>query len=240
MLGKREAAIAAFRAASVLDASFEVPKEAGSRGSDYARQAKQDTEDIGSLQLSLVVPEHVGAGAPFKVTAYLDEAHLSVVSQITLTATESVEERSAFSAAPPSETITLDVPTGFAPAGSTLTLRVDALDPNRNRLASTQARVFVPGHANTLGSELVVDPSTTESPSNAPRDDASTRSDAAPYPDHSAGDTARRSSSFFGSTWFYILGGAILAGAGVAAYVALRPAAPVEVGPVGVQVRQRN
>jgi hypothetical protein len=84
--GKKDQAIAAFRAASILDATFAVPSEAGRKGPAYAAQAKKDTAKIGGIRLSLKAPKEASSGKAFTVTAELDSAHIPIVAKIGLVA----------------------------------------------------------------------------------------------------------------------------------------------------------
>lgn len=217
--GKKDQAIAAFRAASILDATFAVPTEAGPKGPAYAAQAKKDTAKIGSISLSIKAPKETVSGKPFSVTAQLDAAHIPIVAKIGLTARDGTSGKESVAEAKPNETVELDVPAEMTMPNASLLVRVDALDKNGNRLASAEERVRVP-EGSGAGAAVVASSS-------------SSSSSAASSP---AGDPGvRKGGGFWSSPWPYVIGGVALAGAGTAVYFGTRPSEQVSVGQVGVR-----
>ena len=107
--GKKDQAVAAFRAASILDSTFAVPTEAGPKGPAYAAQAKKDTAKIGSIQLSIKAPKEATSGKPFTVTASLDSAHIPIVAKIGLVARDGTSGKEVVAEAKPGESVELEV-----------------------------------------------------------------------------------------------------------------------------------
>ena len=222
-LGKRDQAIAAFRAASILDSTFAVPSEAGPKGPAYAAQAKKDTAKIGSIQLSLKAPKEVTSGKSFTVTASLDGAHIPIVAKLGLVARDGTSGKEATTEAKPSESAELEVPAEVTMPSASILVRVDALDSHGNRLASVEERVRVPegGIAAAGGGG-----------SNAKSEPSSSGSSAA-----SADTGVRKGGGFWSSPWPYVIGGVALAGAGTAVYFGTRPSDQVAVGAPAVRAK---
>ncbi|MBX3188364.1 MAG: hypothetical protein KF819_15205 [Labilithrix sp.] len=215
-VGKKDQAIAAFRAAAILDAGFTVPSEAGPKGPVYAAQAKRDTARIGSIQLSIKAPREASSGKAFKVIASLDAAHIPIVTRISLVARDGTSAKEATAEAKPDETVELEVPSDVTLPNASLIVRVDALDRQNNRLASAEERVRVgDGPAASAAAPIV---SVGGAPPSADAD-------------------VRKGGGFWSSPWPYVIGGLALAGAGTAVYFGTRPPADVSVGQVGVRAR---
>jgi hypothetical protein len=223
-LGKRDQAIAAFRAASILDSTFAVPSEAGPKGPAYAAQAKKDTAKIGSIQLSIKAPKEVTSGKSFTVTASLDSAHIPIVAKLGLVARDGTSGKEATAEAKPAESAELEVPSEVTMPSASILVRVDALDSHGNRLASVEERVRVPegGVAAAGGGGS----------SNAKSEPSSSSSSAA-----SADTGVRKGGGFWSSPWPYVIGGVALAGAGTAVYFGTRPSDQVAVGAPAVRAK---
>ncbi len=222
-LGKRDQAIAAFRAASILDATFAVPSEAGPKGPAYAAQAKKDTAKIGSIQLTLKAPKEVTSGKPFTVTASLDGAHIPIVAKLGLIARDGTSGKEATADAKPSESAELEVPSEVTMPSASILVRVDALDSHGNRLATVEERVRVPeGGVAAAGGG---------GGSNAKAEPSSSGSAA------SADTGVRKGGGFWSSPWPYVIGGVALAGAGTAVYFGTRASDQVAVGAPAVRAK---
>ncbi len=211
-LGKKDAAIAAFRAASVLDATFTLPPEAGTKAVALAEKAKRDTAKIGSIALGARVPKDASPGKPITITATLDKAHLSVVAKIGVVAKDGTTGKQITLDAKPAEELDFEIGPDLVLPGANLAIRIDALDAHQNRLASVEERIRIP--------DAVKPDPVAVNPPPVP---------TAPDP------TLRRGGSFWSSPWPYVIGGMALAGAGAAAYFGTRPPPVVSVGPVGVR-----
>jgi hypothetical protein len=221
-LGKKKAAVAAFRAASILDAEFEVPKEAGKKGAALAEQARRDMAKIGSLQISIEAPKEAEAGKPFTVRAQIDAAHVPILTKVGLVVRDGTNGKESTQEAPPEETVEFEVSGNVVLPSASLFVRVDALDAQDNRLGSAESRVIVPDEPAAVAS----------GGSAAPR-----WVSAGPPAKDERRDTKARGGSFWSSPWPYLIGSVALAGAGAAVYFGTRPPADVSVGAVGVQTR---
>ncbi|MBS2020304.1 MAG: tetratricopeptide repeat protein [Deltaproteobacteria bacterium] len=224
-LGKREQAVAAFRAASILDATFAVPSEAGPKGPAYAAQAKKDTAKIGSIQLAVKGPKEVPSGKSFSVTAMLDSAHIPIVTKVALLARDGTSAKEATADARPQEQMELEVPSDVTMPNASILIRVDALDSHGNRLASVEERVRVHDSGGAVAAVV------------APPAGGAASGGLASAPSPSGDTSLRKGGSFWSSPWPYVIGGIALAGAGTAVYFGTRPADEVAVGQVGVRTR---
>lgn len=227
---KKQQAIAAFRAAAILDADFVVPPQAGARGAAYAARARKDTAKIGSIKLKVEAPKETPAGKPFKVRAELDAAHVAIIAKITLVAKDGTSGKEATLDAEPKESVDLDVPSDVTLPNASILVRVAAVDSHDNRLASTEERVKVPEAAPIVAAVPVPEP-TGKSASSPPK--ASPLVGFTPPPD----SDRRRGGGFWSSPWPYVIGGVALAGAGAAVYFGTRPSDDVSVGQVGIRTR---
>jgi hypothetical protein len=221
-LGRKDSAVAAFRAASILDSTFTVPSEAGRKGASLAEKAKRDTAKIGSIQLAVEVPKDAQPGKPFKITATLDKAHLPIVNRIGVLAKDGTTGKEVSLDAKPEESMELEIGSEVTLPGASILVHVDALDKNQNRLASAEERVHVPDKEDKPAAVAA-----------GPRDSSSSVSFGNKP---TGGDPGvRRGGNFWSSPWPYVIGGIALAGAGAAVFFGTRPVENVSVGPVGVR-----
>lgn len=210
-LNKKDQALAAFRAASILDATFTVPAEAQSRGIQLAEKAKKDTAKIGSIQLAVQVPKETASGKSFKVTATLDRGHLTIVNKIGVIAKDGTTGKEISLDAKPDESVEFEIGSDITLPGASILVHVDALDSHQNRLASAEERVRVPDNGSATAS-------TGSSGS------SSSSSYLTPTRPQAAGDqNLRKGGGFWSSPWPYVIGGLALAGVGTAAYFGTRP-----------------
>lgn len=211
--GKDDQAIAAFRAAAILDEGFTVPSEAGPKGPKLADKARKDTAKIGSLEITLEAPDETPAGKPFTVTVTVDEAHLPIIDKLGLVTKDGTSGKQETLEAKPEASLELEVPGTIALPDASLVVRLDALDKHGNRLASAEQRVRVPGESHAVAAAA-----DTKKPS-------------------SSDEGARTGGGFWSSPWPYLIGGVALAGAGAAVYFGTRPPEDVSLGQIGVQAR---
>lgn len=224
-LGKKDSAVAAFRAASILDSSFTVPSEAGRKGAALAEKAKRDTAKIGSIQLAVQVPKEAQAGKPFTITATLDKAHLPIVSKIGVLAKDGTTGKEVTLDAKPEESVELEIGSDVTLPGASILVHVDALDKNQNRLASAEERVRVP------------DKEDNPVAAGGTKDSSSSVSTAFGNKPSGGDPGVRRGGAFWSSPWPYVIGGIALAGVGTAVFFGTRPVENVSVGPVGVRAQ---
>lgn len=221
---KKDQAIAAYRAASILDSSFSVPAEAGPKGHRFADQAKKDTQKIGTIQLSIAVPKEAPPGKSFKITASLDKAHVPIVSRIGLLAKDGTTGKETTLEAKTEENVDFEIPGDIVLPNGSILVRVDALDSHANRLASAEERVKIPEGEKPAA--VVTGPSNS-GPSNT--GSSTTYRDGDP--------NVRKGGTFWSTPWPYVIGSVALAGAGAAVYFGTRPPDDVSVGQVGVRER---
>lgn len=220
---KKDGALAAFRAAAILDSDFTVPPEAGALGASLAARAKEDTSHLGAIAVSLAVPKGAPADLPLKVEGSLSEPHVKIVKQLALTATEVTAGRSHRSTEPPAGTARFEIPAELAVKDGRVVLRLDALDARGNRLASIEEQVRIDSGA--------VEPAPLASPS--PRQKAP-KAATAPLPKEHPPPKGR---SLWASPWTYVVGGAVLVGASAAVYLGTRPPDQVSIGAIDVRPR---
>lgn len=216
-LGKKDQAVAAFRAAAILDASFSVPTEAGSKGPALAERAKHDTAKIGGIKLAMKVPKETAASKAFHVTAQLDAAHLPIVSKLWLVARDGTSGKEVTVELEPEQEVDFTVSADVTLPSASVLVRVEALDKSANRLASVEEHVKVLDAAPTPAAA-----GTTAAPAGVHR---------------SSDENLRKGGSFWSSPWPYVIGGIALAGAGAAVYFGTRPSEEVSVGQIGVRTR---
>ncbi len=213
VLGRKDQSINAFRAAAVLDSEFAVPAEAGKKAAQYAAQAKKDVAKIGALSFAAQFPDKVESQTPFKVKVQLDAAHVGVVKGIVITAKDGSGGKDYSKREAPKETLELEVPSSIAIAGSTVAVRVDAIDGRNNRLASADGRVQVIGEA-APAAALAEVPKKADTP-----------------------PPKRGGGSIWSSPWPYVVGGLVLVGTGAAVYFQTRPTETVTLGQPGVDAK---
>lgn len=221
VLGKRDSAVAAFRAASILDADFTVPSEAGSKGAALAERAKRDTAKIGSIQLAVQAPREVQPGKSFTITATLDKGHLPIVSRIGVVAKDGTTGKEVSLDAKPDEAVEFEIDSDVTLPGASILVHVDALDGHDNRLASAEERVRVP--------EKDTDKGAVAGRTGSKEGGGASEKPAGGDPD------VRKGGAFWSSPWPYVIGGIALVGAGTAVFFGTRPSPNVSVGQVGVR-----
>ncbi len=209
LLGRKEQSLAAFRAAAVIDNAFETPPEAGAKGEQLALGAKKDMAGVGTLVVGISSPAQVKGGQPFSVRAKIDDSHSRIITRVALLARDGSSGKELYLISPPATVVDFEIPGSSVLPGSTLVLRVDAVDSHDNRLASAESRVEVAG-----APVVVVLP---KKPTHEP--------------------ARKKEGSFFSSPWPYVLGGALLAGAGATIFMLTRPTDDVTIGTVGVRTR---
>ncbi len=225
--GKKDQAVAAFRAASILDAAFTVPPEAGPKGAGLAERAKRDTAKIGTIQLAVQVPKEAAAGKPFKITATVDKAHVPIVARIGVVAKDGTSGKETTLEAKTDESVDIEIPGEIALPNASIVVRVDALDAHANRLASAEDRVRIPDSAGAPAAVAA-----------APAGGGNATGAGTVATTYRAGDAdVRKGGTFWSTPWPYVIGSVALAGAGAAVYFGTRPPDDVTVGQVGVRTR---
>lgn len=197
--GKKEAALNAFRVAAVIDPGFQLPAESGPVAKKlYEEARKQAQKQGGKLEVTVEAPEKVDAQKPFTVTAKLPEAFAPVVDKIGIEVRDTATQKAGWKAdQAATATMTFDVPGKHVPGGTTLIVRVSALDASGNRWAMADAKVRV-----KEGKSEVVAATTDVPPEKDERDKPAKK-------------------GFFSGPWPYVVVGAIVA-VGIVGYAATR------------------
>lgn len=212
LLGKKEAAQNAFRAAAVLDPSFVVPSEAGQKANQIATLAKKDVAKFGGISLSMSAPATAPVGKPITVGADLDHSHLTIVKRLAVVAREGTSGKEWKHEEPTAEHVDFTIPGDLVIPDASILVRVDALDSYNNRIATQSSRVKAAGDGDT---KAVAGPVAHDKPKSP--------------------DKPKESKSFWSTPWPYVIGGAVLAGAGTAAYFQFRPTDNVTISTVAVR-----
>lgn len=211
--GKKAQAIAAFRAAAILDPNFAVPPEAGPTGGTLAARARKDTAKIGAIELTLSAPKRAPIGKPFSVLVQLDSAHIPIVAKLAVVARDGTSGKETRLEAPPGTNTEIEIPSNLTLPGANLSLRADALDAHDNRLASAEEHVRIGDAAEPVAAATPASPAKAKA------------------------EAPSRSSGFWSTPWPYVIGGVALASVGTAVYFGTRPPDQVSVGAVDVGPR---
>ena len=142
-LGKKELARAAFRQAALIDRHFKTPPEAGKRATAIAALARRDEAKLGSIVLNATIPQSVPAGESFSIDATLDPKHAAVTAKVGASARDPLSGKHWETTDVSAPSVHFEIPASVTLPGATLIVRIDALDPHDNRLASREQRVQV-------------------------------------------------------------------------------------------------
>ncbi len=244
--GKKELARAAFRQAALIDRHFKTPPEGGKRAATIAALARRDEAKLGSIVHNATFPVSVPAAEAFGIDATLDAKHAAVTAKVGVDARDPVSGRHWSTVEVAGAKVHFEVPANIASSGAVLVVRVDALDPHENRLASRARRgsrvETEPAPAEPLARTALappltppplVPPSLVPPPAAAPNPLAFNGEVAPPKPAKEGG----KHGGVFSSPWFYIIGGVILAAGGAFAFYELRPSDDVSLGGARVVTR---
>jgi hypothetical protein len=228
VLGKKIGALSAFKAAAMIDPHFSVPAEAGKRAMQVANQARASVGRIGAILLRADFPSEVDAAESTQVDVTLDAAHLSAAPHVALFAEDPESGRSWSDVEDSARALHFKVPSSLAPSGATLSLRVDALDRHRNRLAEVEGKIHMRGAAPPPAPLPVAGvpapgPFASMGLSGIPGAD----SQGSKLPD---ADKGTKKTGFWATAWPWVIGGAALAAGSVALYFAVRPTDDVSLG----------
>jgi hypothetical protein len=231
VLGKKELARAAFRQAALIDHKFVVPAEGGRRANVIASAARREEAKLGSIRLNARMPESVRAGETFTVDATLDARHAAVTAKVGIDARDPLSGKHWSTSDVAASKVRFQVPAEVTLPGATIVVRVDALDPHDNRLASREQRVHVEGTAIYTAPEPAaapIAPLVVQLPTFS--------IDASPS-DRDKAKSEKKSGGFWSSPWPYVLGGVALAAGGAALYFGTRPSDDVSLGGARVTAR---
>jgi hypothetical protein len=229
-LGKKELARAAFRQAALIDRHFKTPPEAGRRAATIAALARRDEAKLGSIVLNATIPQSVRAGESFGVDATLDPKHAALTAKVGADARDPLTGKHWATSDVASAAMHFDVPASVTLPGATLVIRIDALDPHDNRLATREQRVRVEAlPAPAVVAELPAKP--------APPPAALTFTTDLGGGTTKPAKESEKHGGILSSPWFYVVGGVVLAAGGAFAYYELRPSESVSLGSAQVVTR---
>ena len=234
LLGHTELARAAFRQAALIDAHFQVPalpRVAARRAGKIAAAARREEAKLGSIKLNATIPQSVPAGESFTIDATLDARHAGVTAKIGIDARDPLSGKHFSTNDVAAPTVHFEVPADVTLPGATLVVRVDALDPHDNRLATREQRIHV---------EAIDAPPVTQLPKTASALAAETPATLTfdtDSGDHRAKDRSESHGGFWHSPWPYFIGGLVLAAGGAVTYYELRPTDDVSLGAARVTTR---
>jgi hypothetical protein len=143
VLGKKDAAQAAFRQAALMDAQFAVPSDAGRKAVQLADAVRKQQMGFGELALKLELPRNPRAGASLAVTVTMDGAHTPLFARVGLSARESTTGKSFAFEMAPAETMHFTIPASLAIPDGDVGVRVEALDVHDNQLAVSEGHVRI-------------------------------------------------------------------------------------------------
>lgn len=181
---KNDAALSAFRNAAIIDPQFAYPGEAGPSAKPIYEKARAEAAGKGKLEVVVEVPAEVKTGAPFTVGASVPEGLVLLFETMSL----QVEDRPGHvvhRAEMGAETeVRFEVPGAVAPAAASLTVRVAAVDPQKNEWARTTRTIKVAAAAAPAPVTVL-------------------------FPEKKKG----KSKGFWSSPWPYVVGGAVVVAA---------------------------
>ncbi|MGO9713585.1 MAG: hypothetical protein ACLQBL_32320 [Polyangiaceae bacterium] len=230
-LGKRELARAAFRQAALIDRYFKTPRGASKRATLIASLARRDEAKLGSIVLNAVIPQSVPAGESFGIDATLDPKHAAITAKVGVDARDSLSGKHWATSDVAAAEMHFDIPANVTLPGATLVVRIDALDPHDNRLASREQRVRVEARETPAIADLPAKPAPVAAPA------ALTFTADVGTPSKLTRDKGEKHGGILSSPWFYLVGGVVLAAGGAFAYYELRPSDDVSLGGARVVTR---
>lgn len=206
VLGNKNGALTAFRVALFIDENFSVPAEAGKKAIAAADAARKHPGRVGTLHLSLNVPNDAPSGEPFAVNVMLDAGQAALITRLSLHVRDVTTSKKYDFEEQPGTVVHFRVPASMTLPNASLKVEVDALDAHDNEMASAEERVTI------RGTPIVEN------------DHGMTG--------HK--DELHKGGGFWSSPWPYLIGGALLAAGGATtAYFLLRPTT-VSIGPAQI------
>lgn len=215
VLGKKDAALVAFRQAALIDPEFKPPGEAGKKATQMADQAKkQQLGTMGRIELHATFPKRVQAGKTFDVPVKMDAAFATVLTKVAISVTDPITDHTYTSDQPAGPEMSFMVPGKLVTGEASLMVRLVGLDQRDNELVSAEGKVAVEGGKATTASAA----------------GAVNGAGSAQIPDKGP------PKNFWQTPWPYVLGGvALAAGGGALYYFVLRPADRIQVNEVRVE-----
>ncbi len=145
VLGKKDAALVAFRQAALIEPTFKTPTEAGKKASLLADSAKKQQASLGRLELMATFPKRVPAGKTFDVPVRMDPTFSAVLTKVAISVTDRLSDRTYSSDQPAGPEMSFMVPGKLVTGETSLAVRLVGLDGRDNELVATEGRVAVEG-----------------------------------------------------------------------------------------------
>lgn len=208
-LGKKDEAVKSFRAAAVLDPNFQPLPEGGPKAIEAAQIARSSVAKLGPLVFEAKVPEKLEVGAPFKVNASVDTAHLPMVIRMSVTLRYKDKEN-----APPIKTVeTFPEPTGAA------SVTIDDLPKDMTGEVEVQVAAL-DSFYNKIATQSVT--RTASSMNGSQKEEGGGGSiygeRKAPPQAKEKADSGKGSGGILSTAWPFVIGGIVLAAGGASMY----------------------
>jgi len=226
ILGKKDAALVAFRVAALIDKTFKVPAQGGARAIRLGTLARKQEAKFGVLVLRPEMPSSAPANEPFFVQVGMDPTHAAFLARVRVSVSDAAAGKNVAFEQPAASQLRFAVPGSAATPDSLLAVKVYGLDPHDNQVVTAEGRVQI--QAAPVKEAPVAAAPTKPAPA---RPDALRPTPPPPKETSSSG-------GIFSSPWTYIIGGALLAGGAAGLYLATRPPDQVTVTNVHVQAIQ--
>jgi tetratricopeptide (TPR) repeat protein len=214
MMNKKAQALDAFRVAATYDPKFVVPADAGKVAAALGEQARKEKARLGAISLSMEAPASTKPGEGFRVSAALDTPHVPVVYRVAVFVLDPLSKKTYAKTENSAAQVKFEIPSSVGLPGASLLVRVDALDPKENRLATSEQRVKVEQ----------VDKPEPVIVSRPEKKDTATK----PAEKKSSG-------GFWSTAWPWVLGGMAIAGGGAAVYFGTQRYDDVTVGAARIE-----
>ena len=212
-LGKPDMALSYFRLCAAIDPGFKLPSESGPKAEQLYQKARTEADAIGGkLEVTVSAPTDVAKGTKFEVVARIPEGFAPLAEKVAIEVREPVSGKVWRSSLPTEPELKFEVPPAIVAAGSTLSVRVLAVDSHQNRYASADTRVKVKGRAAPVTANAWGGVSPDD------EDELPAKEDSSPK------------AWYFSGPWPYLLGGAVLVGGAIGVYAATRPSNEATVG----------
>lgn len=143
VLGKKNAALSAFRMALLIDDNFSVPAEAGKKAAQIADHARRQSNRVAALHMSVSAPPETAGGEPFAVNVLLDDGQAPLLARLSLHVEDATTHKIYDYEEAASSVVHFRVPASMTLPGASLRVEVAALDEHDNQLAVALEHVTV-------------------------------------------------------------------------------------------------
>jgi hypothetical protein len=224
VLGKKDEAVKAFRAAAVLDPNFVPMPDGNPKAIEAAQLARSSVAKLGPLVFEAKIPERFEQGAKIAVVAIVDPAHLPMVSRLLVTLKQHDKEGAPVllnkrELTDPSGSTTLTLALDELPKDvpGEVDVQVSALDKFNNKIASQTATrtLKLAGSKEADSGGNIYGDKPSEGKKKKPSDE-------------------KDGVGIFSTAWPFVIGGVVLAAGGVSMYYFLSRPTVSSIGPASV------